>query len=623
MRQLHRLLLLNGLLLLVSGCGSTSVGTESGTIANPANTSGITTPPVVPPKASSTTDTVAGSNDTVSSTSSAGSNVTVAVGASRTVNVVFTSSDGKLMSGFAVNGSLSALPAGWSGPTSLTCAAVGPGSGCVLTLTYAPKVVDSGTLSLECVYVDNSKTPRTPGPCLSLTYVSTTANNVVATASQAGEVDAVMGAGAQALNVNFTTDDGNPATTLVLTTDLHSLPGGWSSTAASLTCPVVRAGNGCQLPLSFAPAAAANATLSLAYSYVDNTGASRTGSINIPYAAVPNGTVVATTAPSGQVNAIETTGATAVAVTFTTTDGKGATNLGLMTDLSTLPAGWSSTTSSGFGCPSVSTGNGCQLHLKYAPTALTSGNITLRYAYSDENGDANIGLVNVLYAATTDDNVIATPSTTGEIDSMTGSTQPVTITFTTDDGRAATGLRITSDLTALPPGWSSGAPAFTCVTVESGTGCQLVLTDAPTVVGSGSVSLGYSYVNNAGATKTGTLSIPYRVTANDHVVPTANPLTVAAVTGSTNAVTVTFNTDDGNLATGLTADLSGLPPEWTSASSPTFSCGNISTGNACVLSLTYAPTAAANTTLSFTFSYTNNAGTLLSGTVSIPYSSSP
>jgi hypothetical protein len=526
------------------------------------------------------------------------------------------------MSGFAVNGSLAALPTGWSGPASFTCAAVGPGSGCVLTLTYAPQAVDSGTLSLECVYVDNAKTPRTPGPCLSLTYASTAANNVVATASQSGEVDAVMGAGAQALNVNFTTDDGNPATALVLTTDLHSLPAGWSSTAASLTCPVVRAGNGCQLPLSFAPAGAANATLSLAFSYVDDTGASRAGSVNIPYASVPNGTVVGTTAPSGQVNAIETTGATSVAVTFTATDGKVATNLGLMTDLSSLPAGWS-TASTGFGCASVSTGNGCQLHLKYAPTALTSGNITLRYAYSDENGDANVGLVNVLYAATTDDNVIATASTTGEIDSMTGSTQPVTITFTTDDGRAATGLQITSGLTALPSGWSSSAPAFTCVTVASGNGCQLVLTDAPSVVGSGTVSLGFSYVNNAGATKTGTLSIPYRVTANDHVVPTVNPLTVAAVTGSNNAVTVTFNTDDGNLATGLTADLSGLPPEWTSASSPTFSCANISTGNACVLSLTYAPTAAANSTLSFTFGYTNNAGTPLSGTVSIPYSSAP
>jgi hypothetical protein len=271
----------------------------------------------------------------------------------------------------------------------------------------------------------------------------------------------------------------------------------------------------------------------------------------------------------------------------------------------------------------VSTGNGCQLHLKYAPAALTSGNFTLRYAYSDENGDANVGLVNLLYAATTDDNVIATPSTTGEIDSMTGSSQPVTITFTTDDGRAATGLNITSDLTALPSGWSSGGPAFSCAIIESGTGCQLVLTDAPTLVGSGTVSLGYSYVNNAGATKTGTLSIPYRVTANDHVVPTANPLTVAAVTGSINAVTVTFNTDDGNLATGLSADLSGLPPEWTSASSPTFSCANISTGNGCVLSLSYAPTAAANSTLSFTFSYINNAGTTLSSSVSIPYTSAP
>ena len=578
---------------------------------------------MTPPKASSTTDTVTGSNDTLSSTASAGSNLTVAVGASQTVNVVFTSSDGKPMSGFAVNGSLSALPAGWSGPASLTCAAVGPGSGCVLTLTYAPKAVDSGTLTLECVFVDNSKTPRTPGPCLSLSYASTAANNVVATASQSGEVDAVMGAGAQALSVNFTTDDGNPATALVLTTDLHSLPSGWSSTAAGLTCPVVRAGNGCQLPLSFAPAAAVNAALNLDFSYVDNSGASRSGSISIPYASVPNGTVVGTAAPSGQVNAIETTGTTAVAVTFTTTDGRGATNFGLTTDLATLPAGWSSTSAAGFGCAAVSTGNGCQLHLKYAPAALTSGNITLRYAYRDENGAANVGLVDLPYAATTDDNVIATPSTSGEIDSMVGSSQQVSVTFTTDDGRAATGLHITSDLTALPSGWSSGVPAFACVTLASGSGCQLVLTDAPTTVGSGTVSLGFSYVNNAGVTKTGTLGIPYRVTANDHVVPTVNPLPVAAVTGSSNAVTVTFVTDDGNPATGLTADLSMLPPDWSSASAPTFSCADISTGSGCMLSLTYAPAAAANSTLNFTFGYTNNAGTLKSGTVSILYSAAP
>jgi hypothetical protein len=620
MRHFRQLLFLSGFLGIVSGCGSTSVGTESGKIAAPANAP-ITTTPTTPPKAAPTSDNVTGTNDFVVASASVAAGVSVAVGATQTINVVFTSSDGKPMSGFAVNGSLNSLPTGWSGPASFACAAVAPGRGCVLTLTYAPLAMASGTLSLECVFVDNSKTPRTPGACLTLSFTATAANNVIAAASQAGEVDAVNGGGAQALNINFTTDDGNPATGLTLTTDLHSLPAGWSSTAASFNCPIVRVGNGCQLPLSFAPSATGSATLTLSFAYVDSSGASRTGAINIPYASVPVGSVVGTTAPSGQIIAAKTTGAASVAVTFTTTDGKGASNLALMTDLSTLPAGWSST-STAFGCTAVSTGNGCQLHLKYAPTTLSSGSITLRYAYSDANMDANTGLVVLSYAATTDDNVVATPSTSGEIDSMVGSNQTVTVTFTTDDARVATGFQISGALSTLPAGWSSSAPGFACVTVETGTGCQLGLTYAPTVAGSGTAILGFSYINNAGEAKTGTLSIPYRATANDNVLATANPLSVTAATGSSNPVTVTFTTDDGNPATALTADLSMLSADWSSAA-PSFSCSSVSTGSGCVLSLTYAPTGAANSTLSFTFGYTNNAGIAKTGTASIPYMASP
>jgi hypothetical protein len=596
------------------------VGTESGTIAAPANAP-ITTTPTTPPKASPTHDNVTGTNDTVTSTASVGSVLSVAVGASNTISITFTSSDGKLISGFALSGSLNSLPAGWSGPSGFTCAAVAPGNSCVLTLTYAPIAVDSGTLTLNCVFVDNSMTPRTPGACLTLNYVATIANNVVATPSIAGEVDAVEGAGAEVLNVNFTTDDGNPATALTLTTDLTSLPAGWSSPAMSLNCPIVRVGNGCQVPLRFAPASAAGATLTLNYSYVDGSGAARTGAVNIPYAGVTNGTVVGTASPAGQINAIETTGSTAVAVTFNTTDGKSAANLALMTDLSTLPPGWSST-SSALGCATVGTGNGCQLQLRYAPTALTSGTLSLRYGYIDESGMANTGLVNIGYAATTDDNVLYTPSTVGELNAIVGSSQTVVLTFTTDDSRAATSLGITGSLTALPPGWSSSVPAFDCTVVESGTACQLSLSYAPTMDDSGTLSLGYSYLNNAGEAKTGTVSIPYRATANDNLVATANPTPVAATVGSNNTVTVTFTTDDGNLATALSVDLSTLPAGWSSASSA-FICASFGAGGGCTLSMTYMPAAAVNSTLSFGVSYINNAGTPKTMTVSIPYTATP
>ena len=618
MRQRQGVLLLSGLIiLLMSGCGSTSVGTESGKIAAPSNAP-VTSTPTTPPQASGTSDNVTGTDDSVVSTVSSGGSVSVTVGASQTFNVVFTSSDGKAVSGFAVSGSLGSLPSGWSSPGTFACAAVGPGSGCVLTLTYAPTMVDSGTLTFNCVFVDNAKTARTPGPCMTLNYVSTAANNVVAAASLAGEVDAVVGGGAQALDVNFTTDDGNPATALNVTTNLSSLPAGWSSSASSLSCAIVRVGNGCQLPLSFAPSAAAGATLTLNYTYLDNSGATRSGAVTIPYASVTVGTVVGTVSPSGQINAIEPTGSGSVAVTFNSIDGKSATNLVLLTDLATLPSDWTGP-STAFSCATVSTGNGCQLHLTYKPTALTSGTFTLRYAYEGVGGVANTGLVDVSYAATTDDNVIYTPSVVGETDVIIGgASQSVVFTFDTDDARVATNLQLMG-LASLPAGWSSSSGgSFACAIILPGSGCQLTLTYTPTAVASGTLSLGYTYLNNAGETKSGTVTAQYRATANDNLVAVVNPTPVAATLATSNPVTVTFTMDDGNPGTALAADLSALPADWSTASSA-FACSTVSVGNACTLTLTYAPTVIANSSLSFVVNYTNNAGINKALTVSIPY----
>jgi hypothetical protein len=616
----HRLLLLSGIFALgVAGCGSTSVGTESGQEAV-SHTAPVTTPPNTPPSAAPIGDTVAGSDDSAAATSSVDGTISVAVGASQTISISFTSSDGKPMTGFAVSGSLGTLPAGWSGPASFTCATVAPGSGCVLALTYAPLVPDSSSLALTCIFVDNAKTPRTPGTCLTLSYASTASNNVVAAPSLAGEVDAVAGTSKQAVSVNFTTDDGNLATALMLTSSLSSLPAGWSSSATAFSCATVRTGNGCQLPLMFAPAGVGSGTLTLNYNYLDSSGAARTAALNIPYAGVTVGTVVAAVSPSGQVNAIENGGAAPVAVSFSSDDGNAATHLMLISDLANLPPGWSSTAKS-FSCNSVGTGNGCQLPLHYAPSTLGSGTLTLRFAYDDEAGMGNTGLVNVAYAATTDDNVLGTAAPLGPIDVMVGATQKIAVTFATDDGREATALALSGNLSALPAGWSSSVATLSCASVSIGTGCELMLTYAPTAADSGTVALSFTYVNNAGEAKTGTVSIPYQATTNDNVLAAAPP-SVAAVTGSSSAVTVTFTTDDGNVASALTADLSALPAAWSSATA-TFTCASVSTGSNCQLVLTYAPSAAANGTVAFGFNYTNDSGLAKSGSVSIPYSASP
>jgi hypothetical protein len=617
----HRWLLLGVLSVpVLSACGSSSMGSESGTIA-PTGT-GVTMPPapVTPPKAAPVGSGVSGTDNEVSATASVGS-VSVEVGASQTISITFTSADGLSLTGFSVYGSLGTLPSDWSSPSSLTCATVGPGSGCVLTLTYAPTAIETGTLTLDCVYVDNAGLPRTPGACLTLSYASTAANNVVASVSPTGEIDAAIGGSKQSVTVTFTTDDGNAATALSVT-NLAALPAGWSSTAAGLSCAVVSTGGGCELPLVFSPTAASNGTLTLNYSYVDGSSAARTGTLNIPYATTTNGTVIASVSPTGEVNAANMGGAQSVAVTFTTEDGSTAAALSVLTDLTKLPPGWSSSANT-FGCASVSTGNGCQLQLKYAPTALSAGTLTLSYGYNGAGGVPNFGVLNIPYAATTNDNVIGTAAPSGQITAMLGAPgQPISVTFTTDDGRLATALQVTSGLSTLPAGWNSGASAFSCSALSSGTSCQLTLTYAPTGVDNGTLNLGYAYVNNAGESKSGSVGIPYQTTTNDNVVGTANPTLLAAVTGSSNPVVVTFTTDDGNVASGLSADLSTLPLSW-SAPASSFACASVSVGSTCQVTLTYAPTAAANGTLAFGFSYVNSAGTAKTGTVSIPYSSAP
>jgi hypothetical protein len=191
--------------------------------------------------------------------------MSVAVGASQTLSVTFNSSDGLAITGFGISGSLGTLlPAGWSGPATFTCPLVSTGSGCVLNLTYAPTATDSGTLTLNYIYVDNAGLSKVPGGTISIPYQAIAANNVVATASPSGQVNAAVGAGMQSVSVTFTTDTGNAtldaaASNLSVTTDLTSLPSGWSSAASSFSCALVSSGNGCQLMLSYAPTAAATA----------------------------------------------------------------------------------------------------------------------------------------------------------------------------------------------------------------------------------------------------------------------------------------------------------------------------------------------------------------------------
>lgn len=545
--------------------------------------------------------------------------VTAMSGTRQTLGIPFSVTESGTLSNLIVTG-LAELPAGWSGPATFTCASVGTGNGCMLGLTFSPTGATAGTLTLHYTYSDG--TGATQSGSVTIPYASTTDNNVVGTASPSGQVVATASSGSQSVAVTFNTDDGNPATAVTLTDDLTQLPAGWSSTATTFSCANVSTGNGCQLPLTYAPTGAGSGVLSLSFSYLDDSGTAKNGTVSIPYSTTTNNNVVATSAPSGQVNAIVAAGSRPVILTFTTDDGGPATGLAVTTSLAALPAGWTSGVST-LTCATVSTGNGCQLTLNYAPSAVGTGTLEIAYSYKSNSGVAKTGTASIPYAATQHDNVAGGVSPSGQVDAVVNSgSQTVQVTFDTDDGNVATSLTLASPLNALPSGWSSTAQSFSCSNVSTGSGCQLSLAYAPSTVATGTLTLVFVYVDNAGSQKAGTVSIPYAATIHDTVTGTvapSGPLNVLVNTSQ--SVNVTFTTDDGRAATDLSiasSVLSSLPPGW-SGPGGGFSCATVSTGTNCQLGLTLAPSAAGSGSVSLPYIYTDNAGSRKTGTVNIPY----
>jgi len=209
-------------LMLLSGCwGVSSSGSSSGTVSVAGGGTG-TTGGGGTIGTNGGGGTINGTDNSVVATSSVAGSVSVVIGASQTISVTFNSSDGRAISGFAISDTT--LPAGWSGLGAFGCTSVSTGNGCVVNLTFSPTAVGSGTLTLNCVFVDNAGEARTPAVCLTIPYVATPYNNVLGTTSPSGQINAVIGAGSQSVSVNFTTDDGNPATNFTLTSSLTACP---------------------------------------------------------------------------------------------------------------------------------------------------------------------------------------------------------------------------------------------------------------------------------------------------------------------------------------------------------------------------------------------------------------
>jgi hypothetical protein len=612
------------LLLALTGCSPGSTSTAGTT------TDATTVPPVTSTTGSSGSGgavsgvgqqggdgaVAPGTQDSVVATPSVGGTLQAAVGTSRTVSIAFNSSDAQLITGFAISNT--ALPAGWSGPAAFGCDAVSTGSGCVLNLTYTPGAAVSGTLTLDYVYIDNAMVPVAPGGTVTIPFSGIAQNSIAASVEPLGQITAPAGGGRQSVIVSFATDNGIAATGFSIAA--APLPAGWSGGEAGLSCNVVSTGNGCQLVLQFAPTAPGSGTLTVPYAYQDDSGAARSGAVNIPYMATASGSVVAVASPAGEVDATVGGGSRAVQVSFSTNDGSTATDLQVSTDLAKLPAGWTGPAGK-VTCASVSGGAGCRLQLAYAPTAAAVGTLTLNYLYLDGSGAEQGGALNIPYAGTANDTVTGSVSPAGPVTAVAGDAgQGVTITFTTDDGLPATGFQVTSDLTALPAGWTSAASSLACSAISAVNTCQLSLQFDPLAAESGTLSLNYSYLNDALVAKTGSVDIAYRGTTNDVVTGRPDPAPLVVAAGTSRTVRVTFTTDDGAPASALafTSAPTSLPAGWTVVSGAA-GCASVSGAVPCELVLAYTPVSAGSGSLAIDYRYVNDAGLPGTGTATVAY----
>ena len=136
-------------------------------------------------------DTATYSNDNVVAIPSTTNVLRVSVGSSAPFSVTFVTDDGAIATDLSITSGLSSLPGGWGGPKSFTCATISTGNGCMLSLAYHPTASGSGAVTLGYTYSNDSGTRKTGKATVS--YVSTSNDNVVATTSPAGQIAAVTG----------------------------------------------------------------------------------------------------------------------------------------------------------------------------------------------------------------------------------------------------------------------------------------------------------------------------------------------------------------------------------------------------------------------------------------------
>lgn len=338
--------------------------------------------------------------------------------------------------------------------------------------------------------------------------LTTLSNVVVAYPDETGELTLYAGQSRQRM-LHFRTSDGGSASNLVLGLPAGGLPAGWSISDLN-SCEQVDGAEQCHLGLTYAPAAAApSSSVTFPYSYRDNKGGARTGSVDIAYAALAANAATAMLSPDGPVRGM--VGKTSnVVLNFGTNDGSPATGLHIDTGLASLPAGWSSA-SAGFECAQFGAGSPCQLALSYTPAeAARASVLDISYRYKDSSGNPQAATARVNYSAVGPNTVGASLSPAGVVRARAGASQQVKLIFAPSDTGSASGLQLLTDVSKLPPEWTVKASSLPCTAVDRSGACALTLVYTPgTDQPAGKLDVEYAYTDAVGRQLTGKTTVPY------------------------------------------------------------------------------------------------------------------
>lgn len=550
------------------------------------------------------------------------------------VNVTFSTDKGSVYMLHLTN--LESLPKSWhanlNGNKDFICKVVdGMAHECQLSLTYLPKQIENGQVVLNYTYQNNIGQERNAK--LSLLYNVTKGNAILASYPEV--VDLAFGQ-TRSVDISFATDDGNSATNLKLDlTHLESNYPGWKvvSGAKVYLCNSVNTSSSCPLlSLIYTPKPSDTVTkgyLNLPYTYKDELNTYKSSSISLWYSASEDlaTNVVVTANPRGIISStlnhpieVDLNFNSDIAVSdFRITSG--------LINLNSVNPGWSTATPN-FNCPAIGVNTFCKLTLGYTPTDLSQvGAVVLNYSYVDYKGTTHVGSYNINYQPRLANKVLLHLES-NELTGIVGGSTKLNYSFITDDGYAA------SNLVATIKGYNSQSElsnsGLNCSMVTGSSGmCSGKLTYIPKMIESGTLTIGYSYINSVNESVYAQQDLNFKAIVSNAVkvmaiTPDNTSLSKdmpleASINESVN-LGLQFTTFSGANATNLAIDKTLLPNSWSILGSGKCAIVN-KESNSCSMVLSYLPTDLESGVLTLNYTYTDVEGMGHTGSLDVFYKS--